>query len=464
MSLLLKDVEVEGRAADVVVDRGLVVRVAPAGAVRPGDVDDLESVVDGGGGALLPGLHDHHLHLLAMAAAAVSVTCGPPSVRTADDLAHALRTAPTGPWVRGVGYHESVAGDLDRWALDRWVPDRPVRVQHRSGALWVLNSRALHEVDGALDRSADVERGADGVPTGRLWRYDDRLRPALPRHPPDLAATGRALAAVGITGVTDATPDADVSALRLLADSVASGALPVHVHVLGSATGAAVPAPLTAGPRKLLLRDHDLPTYDELRARVVAEHVAGRAVAVHCVTRESLLLLLAVLDEVGALPGDRVEHAAVVPAGVAAALAAHGLRVVTQPDFLRTRGDAYLRDVDPRDHECLYPHASLLAAGVPVAASSDAPFGDLDPWWSVASAVRRTTRAGVPIGVPERVSAAVALAGYLGERDDPGGPARRVRPSAPADLCLLHVPLDVALREPRAEHVRATILGGRLGP
>ena len=36
-----------------------------------------------------------------------------------------------GEWLRGTGYHESVAGELDRHALDRWVPARPVRVQHR---------------------------------------------------------------------------------------------------------------------------------------------------------------------------------------------------------------------------------------------------------------------------------------------------------------------------------------------
>ncbi|HEY3749338.1 MAG TPA: hypothetical protein VGL80_09075 [Pseudonocardiaceae bacterium] len=80
---------------------------------------------------------------MAVAAAMHSVDCGPPRVRTAAHLRDALRTAPPGDWVRGVGYHESVAGLLDRDVLDGMVPDRPVRVQHRGGALWTVNSVGL---------------------------------------------------------------------------------------------------------------------------------------------------------------------------------------------------------------------------------------------------------------------------------------------------------------------------------
>jgi hypothetical protein len=86
------------------------------------------------GGALLPGLHDHHLHLMALAAAEGSVRCGPPQVRSAASLASALRAGAGGSgWIRGVGYHESVAGPLDRALLDTLAPDRPVRIQHRAG-------------------------------------------------------------------------------------------------------------------------------------------------------------------------------------------------------------------------------------------------------------------------------------------------------------------------------------------
>ncbi|GAB2857164.1 amidohydrolase family protein [Nocardioides pacificus] len=459
-TLVLRDVEVEGAPCDVRIITGRIKSVRPASTTRP---DNADEVVEGRGGALLPGLHDHHLHLLALAGALASVDCSPVTVGDRRGLGSAL-SAGVGAdgWVRAVGYHESVAGPLDRHLLDALVPDHPVRVQHRSGALWVLNSVALDRVRHTLDASDDVERAADGRPNGRLWRYDARLRPALPPRVPDLALVGRRLAAYGITGVTDATPDLDASSVELLSAAHLDGRLPQSLHLLGAPSETPLPPGVTLGPRKLLLRDHDLPTYDELAEVIGRTHTDGRPVAVHCVTRESLVLVLAVLDEVGALPGDRIEHAGVVPTGVPHWMAQLGLRVVTQPVFLHERGDDYVRDVAADDVGCLYPHASLAAAGVRVAISSDAPFGALDPWAGVRAAVARTSRAGRVLGADERVSAATALAGLLSPNDDPGGPRRRVTPGTRADLCLLHVPLAEALRAPSVDHVRATLIEGDL--
>lgn len=456
-SVLLLDVEVDGHRTAVRCRDEVVHAVSPTLRPTPADL-----VVSGRGGALLPGLHDHHLHLLAAAAALDSVDCGPGAVRGREDLGRALRR-PGGEdeWVRGVGYHESVAGELDRRALDLLAPDRPVRVQHRSGALWMLNSRALERVAAVIDSSADVERDSRGEPTGRFWRYDARLRSALPSHPPDLAGLGRRLTSLGITGVTDATPDLDQASAGLIAAALERGELLVRVTALGAAQGTTT---LPLGPRKLVLSDHSLPSYDDLLRVVSDTRLAGRPVAVHCVTRESLLLMLAVLDEVGALPGDRIEHAAVVPPGTAARMASLDLAVVTQPDFLRTRGDTYLRDVSEPDRPLLYPFASLVAAGVRVAASSDAPYGTLDPWQVVRSAVERRTAAGRAVAAEEAVPAATALAGYLSDPSDPGGRVRAVRPGSPADLCLLGVPLRTALLEPTAEHVRGVLFRGRFHP
>ncbi|WP_280253007.1 hypothetical protein [Nocardia abscessus] len=38
-------------------------------------------------------------------------------------------------WVRGVGYIDTVGGDLDAVALDALRAARPVRLQYRSGAV-----------------------------------------------------------------------------------------------------------------------------------------------------------------------------------------------------------------------------------------------------------------------------------------------------------------------------------------
>jgi predicted amidohydrolase YtcJ len=92
-----------------------------------------------------------------------SVRVGPREVGDRESLHRVLARATVGEdgWIRAVGYHEAVAGPLDRHALDGLSPAVPVRVQHRSGVLWTLNSAGLARVglpdhpDGQL-RSADV--------------------------------------------------------------------------------------------------------------------------------------------------------------------------------------------------------------------------------------------------------------------------------------------------------------------
>jgi predicted amidohydrolase YtcJ len=457
--LLVRRAEVAGRAGVDVRVRGET--VTELGVGLPARPD--EQVIDASGGVLLPGLHDHHLHLLSLAAAAGSVRCGPPEVTDLPGLADALRRAP-GRWVRGVGYHERVAGVLDRNLLDRLLPDRPVRIQHRGGALWLLNSPAIDAL--RLSDEPGVERDEKGRPTGRLWRADALLRDRLASDErPDLAAVGRQLAALGVTGVTDATPNLAPDTLDVLVDAGRSGALPQRVLLLGAPAGQDIAARLAprmaVGPHKILRADHEPPNWDELRAEVRDAHAGGRAVAVHCVTRESLVLTLAVLAEVGVRPGDRIEHGAMVGADVLPLLAELGPTVVTQPGFVAERGADYRRDVAVAEHADLYRYASLLAAGIRVAPSTDAPFGRPDPWSTIAAAANRRTADGEVLGPAERVPAGRVLDGFLTAPDDPGGSSRRIVSGGPADLCLLAIPLAEALRAPSADLVRLTICAGR---
>lgn len=454
MNLLLRDAEVSGARSDVLIRGGFVAAVGSELPSPPGT-----EVVDADGAALLPGLHDHHLHLLALAADLASVHCGPPDVVHAADLAKALRDASSNlspqAWLRGTGYHERVAGDLTATTLDRLVPERPVRIQHRSGALWTLNTAALRIVAPHLDDSPDVERDAAGVPTGRLWRYDTRLRAALPPVTPDLTAVGRSLASLGITGVTDATPALDNGTLALLR----AGELPQRIHLLGAPLCAADP---DCGPWKIHLRDHDLPDLDSIAAEISRAHDVDRGVAVHCVTRTSLVLTLAALARTGPHRLDRIEHASVVPPDLLDAMHGLGVTVVTQPGFIADRGDDYLRDVDPDDRRCLYPYRTLLEADIAVVASSDAPYGPVDPWAIIRAARDRRTPEGAVLLPHECVDAETALAGYLAPLENPSRLGREIRVGTEADLVLLDAPLAECLADPDAGRVRMVWRTGRL--
>lgn len=451
-SVLIRDAEVCGRRVDVEVVGPVIARIRPAGAVVAAELARAARVVDAAGGALIPGLHDHHIHLLALAAAGRSLVLG-------DSLSAIAQHAASRPgrgWMRVVGYHEVEHGPLDRLALDAIVSDRPVRVQHQTGALWVMNTPALEAL------------GLPGDTDGRLFGADAALRGRVPDDPPDLAAVGRRLATYGVTGLTDATPSEDAGDVDALVAAAGSGALPQRVVVTGGAALAAeIPRRLTraavvAGPVKIVIGDHQLPTFDELVAAMLRARAAERAVAVHAVTRVALALAVAAWDEVGARPGDRVEHGGIVPPDLAEWLAAHAVVVVTQPSFIHDRGDRFVAEVDETDLEHLYPCGRLLAAGVGVAGSTDAPFGDADPWRAIAAAVERRTRRGTTVGASDRVPADRALAMFLGELHDPAGPPRRVVPAAAADLCLLQVPLGEALRAPSSLAVRSVICGGRI--
>lgn len=462
MTLLLRSVEMAGRVVDVRVAEGLVAEIGS-------DLTGADEVIDGVGGALLPGLHDHHLHLYAAAAAAGSIAAGPPTVREGIALRAALhaadRSLPPGRWLRAVGYHESVAGDLDCDALDALVPHRPTRVQHRSGARWTLNTAAIDAVGLSTHSHPGIERDRSGRPTGRLHRADDWLRSLLPAESgPDLASLGGRLAAYGVTGVTDTTPFPRLDDLDLLAEAVASGALAQRVIVTGGSELAEMTAPagLTLGPVKLVIDDHTYPALDELAAHITRSHAAGRNVAVHCVTRTALVLALAAWDLSGSRAGDRVEHGAVVPPELIDGLRRHGLTVVTQPGFVAERGDEYLAEVDRDDLRHLYPCATLLASGVPVAGGTDAPFTSLDPWAAMRAAVERRSPAGTVVGAGEVIAPLAALRLFLGRALQPGGPPRAVRLGQPADLCLLDRPLADALTRLRADDVVATVARGRL--
>lgn len=467
-ALALRNVtQPDGRRVALVLSDGMISALGPEPfAVEPG-VEQL----DGGGAAVLPGLADHHLHLLATAAAATSVRCGPPRVTSAAELAATLGRALVGPdgWIRAVGYDDGVAGQPDRYLLDSCRPDVPVRLAHRSGALWVLNSAALDALGVSPTAArgegepAGLERDDRGVPTGLLWRADGWLRSRLPAAgAPDLGGLGRRLARLGITHVTDATADLTTAQQELLAGAVNTGALPQRLLLLG-ADPTLLPAGtrVTAGPKKIVLGDHDLPDPDALGSTIGHAHATGRAVALHVVTDAALALALAAFGAVGVMPGDRLEHAAMVPAEVLPDLRAAGLRVVTQPGFLADRGDRFLANLPADQHQDLYRFGSLLAAGIPTAASSDAPYGPLDPWAVLRAARDRRCPDGRVAGPAERVSCAVALDGYLSDPAWPGGPPRRLKVGAAANLVLLHTGWPDLLADPTADAIRLVLIDGR---
>ncbi|MHB1444303.1 MAG: amidohydrolase family protein [Acidimicrobiales bacterium] len=463
-----------GPAVDIATAGGRVVGIRPHTKGVAAAVPPSAERLDAAGGLILPGLHDHHIHLRAATAALASVEAGPPAVRDQAELARALDRPGSG-WIRAVGYHDSVAGPLDRHALDRLAPDRPTRVQHRSGALWILNSAGLAALGGTLPDHAGVERDREGRPTGRLFRMDDWLAGRIQPAPLDLAEVGARAARAGVTGFTEAGPEPTSATVQWLADQRGSGHLPQRLMVMTPTGGSTLPQPggaggavpgsegagLTWGPAKFLLDDDSLPGLEELARRFMRVHQQGRPLAVHCVTRAQLFLTLAALSEAGPAIGDRIEHGSVIPEEAVATIARLGLAVVTNPGFVLQRGEEYHSDVEPVDQPHLYRTRSLLDAGIPLAAGTDAPFGPADPWKAMRAAVQRRTAEGRPLGPGEAVGARAALGLFLGDPLDLRRP-RHIEVGGPADLFVLGCPLPEAIAAGTGAAVTATVIAGRI--
>jgi predicted amidohydrolase YtcJ len=447
--VLIRNADIDGERLDLRIDGA---RIAEIGARLAAGLD--ETVIDAAGVALLPGLHDHHIHLRALAAARASVRCDSPQI--AELLRAADARLEAGAWLRGVAYHESVAGELDRAALDALLPDRPLRIQHRSGRLWIFNSAAIERLAPEADAPLDVRRG-------HLLDADDWLRARLRGQPPSLQAISRELAAHGVTGVTDTTHHNGPDVIETFAATQARGELLQTVRVMGDARldDASGHDGVQRGEHKFHLHEHALPELDTLIAAIQRSHAHGRGCAFHCVTRTELVFALAALREAGALAGDRIEHAAVAPPDLVANIASLGLAVVTQPGFIAERGDDYLREVESVDRPWLYRLRGFIDAGVPLGLSTDAPFTEPDPWRAMQAAIGRRSAGGATLGPAETLDASQALRGFLAPLEAPGAAARRLVTGAPADLCLLDRSLDAALAQPVAVRVRQCWCRGR---
>lgn len=454
--MLIRYVEIDLAPVCVRVTRGRIETIARLLEPRVG-----ETVIDGDGAALLPGLKDHHVHLFAAAAAIASIDVS--SSPNLEDLAERIGGAATSAgqgWVRGIGFSGS-AHDIDRDFLDACAGDVPVRIQHKSGRLWIINSAGLARLLEASGEPDPLERVA-GRLTGRLYDDDPWLRSRTRSQVPDLGLIGAEMARYGITGVTDAGHGNDRQTFRALIEAQRSGKLNQDLQVFGGMDlgpdldreGA------TVGAVKFHLHDNDHPNPSAFTASIIRAHDLGRPVAIHCVTVADLVLSLSCLEDAGAGVRDRLEHASVIPLELIDWIARLGITVVTQPHFIRERGDHYRRDVEPEERPWLYRVASLKRAGIPLAAGSDAPYGGSNPWASMQAAVDRRTRSGVPMGPDEALSPEAAFALFSSRLDSPGEPAAKLAPGQAADLCLLDRPWAAARRDLGAVAVRLTLKAG----
>jgi hypothetical protein len=359
----------------------------------------------------------------------------------------------------------------------------------------VLNTAALKAVGISID-TADPASGVidrdprTGEPTGLLLDMDGYLRERVPRLSgreldEGLRLANRRLISRGITSIQDAGAFNSVETWDYFVRLKAEGRLEPRVTMMASALRldgfldrgmgfgwgdddlslGAVKVMLSATSGRLSSDRH------ELRDIVARARGQGFQLAVHTVEAQAVEAAIdALASDVGPAPDrarrDRIEHCSECPPEVLRKLADSGLIVVTQPGFIFESGQRYLSEVDGAMRPWLYRTGSFVGANVTVAAGSDAPVADSDPFVGMYAAVTRRARKGEPVGVEERVSATVALRMYTSggayaafQEADRG----TIEAGKLADLAVLD--RDPTLAEPgeiKGTRVTMTVIGGRV--
>ena len=477
-------------------------------------------VIDAGGRAVIPGLHDAHGHVLGLGQSLQEVDLrGTTSAQAVIEAVRArAQQAPKGQWVRGRGWDQNDWSDT-AWPtalqLDDATPDHPVYLSRVDGhAAWV-NSAALRAA-GVTARMADpaggrIIRAAGGEPAGVLV---DTAMGLVSRHiPPADATTRRAqlrladdvAAQLGLTMVHDAGVEwDDVAVYRAAADD---GSLKTRLYVMlrGPRASETLPAPLIGYASHLLtvravklVADGALgsrgaalhePYSDDpgtrgllvtapadLHAQALAAVRAGYQPCIHAIGDRANTAVLDLFEQLQReVPGSRAlrmrdEHAQILRASDIGRVAALGVVASVQATHATSDMPWVAQRIgDVRTRQGAYMWQALRRSGAHIANGSDFPVEEPNPMYGVYAAITRQDAQGQPPGgwMPDqRLSRAEALhsftagAAYAAHLEQELG---MLRPGMLADLLVLSDDImQVTPARIRDTRPLVTVRGGRI--
>ncbi|MFH8250025.1 amidohydrolase family protein [Microbacterium sp. B2969] len=464
---------------DVFLDGEVIADIAPAGALRPRGL-----VLDGEGAWLIPGLWDHHVHVMQWALVSQRAPLGHAS--SAAQAASLMGDAAIIDGRRvGTGFRDAfwtdeptldlldaATGETPTYLINAdvhsvWLNSAALRREGFESGSGLLReepafeiSRRLNLVDPAtgdllveqMARDA-ASRGVVGlVDLDMAWNEDawsrrtrsgfDTLRVEFGIYPEHLA---RALA--------DGLQTGDV-ARGAASDLACVGSLKVITDgSLGTRTAATSHA-YPGDPHNHGLLTVDPATLLDLMTQAVGGGISCAIHAIGDVANSHALDAFAVSGATGT-----IEHAQLVAHADIPRFGKLGVGASVQPEH--AIDDRDLTDTIWAGQTAQpYPLAALAATGANLLLGSDAPVSPLDPWAALAAAVYRTRDGREPWQPTEALDAATALAAstHGGSRA-----ADVIAVGARADLALCATnPLTATATELRAMTVAATLVGARL--
>lgn len=402
---------------------------------------------------VIPGLSDSHIHLLSYGTLLRTLNlAGARSVAEVQRaVSSAAREKSPGAWVIGRGWDQEKLAErryLSRGDLDK-ASSTPVLLKRICGHVAVANTSALSHAD--IDRRTPdpiggrIERDARGEPTGLL--KESALELVEDAIPQDMAETetalieaARRLTALGLTSLHCIISNRqELEALRQLKDEAKIpqtiyGILPLSAiddpsltkKTLDTGTEGfsvgAVKAYLdgSLGARTAALRqpysDEDttgILTKETQEVEEILERVTtlGLQLCLHAIGDRAMEQAVTVLEKAQPSenrngPRHRIEHSSLTPRNLLQRIKSSGMVLSVQPRFVYSDNWAKERLGADRIRE-LYTFRSFLQHGISVAAGSDCPAEDPNPFEGVWAAV---IRPGLPM--EERLTVPEALSCY----------------------------------------------------
>jgi predicted amidohydrolase YtcJ len=479
-------------------------------------------VLDAGGGMLVPGFIDSHVHFLDGGSALASVQLR--DAATPEDFSRRIAdfAAKSGPgeWITGGTWdHTNWGGELPRrdW-IDAVSADNPVWVMRLDGHMGVANSRAL-ELAGVDADTPDVPGGEivrddSGAPTGVLKDnamslvFEAVPEPSDAQYDAFLDAAMRYVASEGVTTVHDMFDGTANSwrGLETYRRAHADGRLITRIYSvmplahwqrlaedveqngrgddwlrtggvkgfmdgsLGSHTAAFL-EPYTDTPGDSGFLRHSL---EDLREWILAADTAGLQLNIHAIgdkaIRDLLDVFAAVVRDNG--PRDRrlrMEHAQHIHPDDIARFAGQGVIASMQPYHAIDDGRWADEVIGAERSATTYAFRSLIDSGARMAFGSDWYVAPASPLEGIYAAVTRRTIDGANPGgwVPaQKISVEEALRAYTVEgayasfEEDRKG---MLKPGMLADMVLLDRDITrIAPETIRNAEVIRTIVGGQV--
>ncbi len=483
------------------------------------------TVLHAEGRRVLPGIVDSHAHPDAYAIRLRAWTLvSPDRVRTRDELLTTIRRRcaelPPGRWAAFYRLNERASGGyptLDE--LDSAGGGRPLFILRTDGHLGLANRAAFAACGVAADTPDPPFGRFDRLPDGRFTGLVRETAAhiflnAIHRQDSEAdIADGMELVqdqclAAGITSVANSlTPSKAIRAYqrmraegrwRMRMGVIASGRdEPLIPHLIGAGirsgfgdewvrligvewcpdcstsgrtaaywepyTGTPIPGEPVPNTGMLLYEK------DDLTERATAAHKAGLQVMIEGVGDRGIDFALDVMEAaLAAHPVEdhrmRVEHCCYVTPPILDRLKRGGFVDSSATGFMDELGEAYVANRGQAAMRWMWPHRSLIDAGVPAPGHSDFAVCRVSPWTAIAAMVNRHTTSGADLDAREAVTPREAVRAYtwLGAwagREE--GEKGSLEPGKLADLIVLD--RDVLEGDPASiagTGVVATIVGG----